>query len=372
MTHADPGSSDCLIGLMAGTSLDGVDAALVQWDERGKPVLIAAANAPYPEIVRRTIRATGPETPLHAVTQLDGQLGDSFAEAARAVMDKAGVTREAVRAIASHGQTVWHSPDRPYPASVQLGDPNRIAEQCGVDVVADFRRRDLAAGGQGAPLAPLFHRALFDTGERRAVLNLGGIANATLMGGNTDPTGFDTGPANTLLDAWYRRHRGGDFDPNGSWAATGQVDAQLLADLLDDAFFQKPPPRSTGPEHFNLEWLDAALHKHHGAPDNVQATLAELTARSAAQAMTWQLPDLERVILCGGGAHNGELVRRLKRNLPGTPIEDSSVHGIHPDWVEAVGFAWLGRETLAGRPGNAEAVTGARHRVVLGGVYRGR
>ncbi len=371
MSRAYQGAPDCLIGLMAGTSLDGIDAALVQWSGE-TPELVAAANHPYPDPLRQAIRATGPDTPLGTVAQLDAQLGDAFAQAAHAVMERTGVERDRVSGIASHGQTVWHSPNAPYPTSIQLGDPNRIAEQCRIDVIADFRRRDMAAGGQGAPLAPLFHRALFGTGERRAVLNLGGIANATLLNGDADPAGFDTGPANTLLDAWYRRHHGGDFDRGGAWAASGQVDAELLAALLADPFFHQPPPRSTGPEHFNLTWLDSARRGLDLAPEDIQATLAELTARTAAQAIAWQLPGLERVILCGGGAHNEELIRRLRANLADTPVESSAEHGTHPDWVEAVGFAWLGRETLMGRAGNAESVTGARHRAVLGGVYSGR
>lgn len=356
---------------MAGTSLDGVDAAVVRFATEAGPELLAARTTPYEASLVAAIRAAGAETPLREIAALDARLADVFARAAEAVIDEAAIDRAEVRAVASHGQTVWHHPQPPCQTSIQLGDPNRIAEHCELDVVADFRRRDIAAGGQGAPLAPLFHDALFRASEPRAVLNLGGIGNVTLLPADANASGFDTGPANTLLDAWYRSHYDGTFDADGAWAAAGRVDHDLLAHLMADAFFDTPPPRSTGPEHFNLAWLDAALAGRSLQPVDVQATLAELTARSAARAIQQQLPSAARVIVCGGGAHNADVMRRLATQLPGIAVESSAAHGIPPDWIEALGFAWLGRETLEGRPGNATAVTGARHQRVLGGIYRG-
>lgn len=360
-----------LIGLMAGTSLDGIDAVLVSWPERSGPEILGAETLPYSADLARTIRHLGPESKLREIADMDARLGQLFADAAQAVMTRAGVGRDCIRAIASHGQTVWHAPSADYPTSVQIGDPNRIAERTGIDVVADFRRRDMAAGGQGAPLAPLFHQALFEASEDRAVLNLGGIANITLLPHNGDVRGFDTGPANTLLDTWYQRHHGGSFDTGGAWSAHGTADAELLTALLADPFFRRPPPRSTGPEHFNLDWLEAAIGERTIPPVDVQATLAELSARSAADAIRDQLPSTKRVIVCGGGAHNADLMNRLDQQLAGMTVESSDALGISPDWIEAIGFAWLGRETLAGRPGNAPPVTGARHTAVLGGIYRG-
>lgn len=368
-----PAKRDYSIGLMAGTSLDGVDAALVSWTPDAAIRLHAARTVDYPTWLVEAIRGLGPESSLREVSQMDAQLGEVFGEAARQLMDDAGIEPGDVDAIGSHGQTIWHAPEARYPTTVQIGDPNRIAEYCGVDTVADFRRRDIAAGGQGAPLAPLFHAALFgDAAEERAVLNLGGIANVTLFPPNGPITGFDTGPANTLLDAWHRRHHSQPFDRDGDWAGQGAVDTDLLEHLLTDPFFRQPPPRSTGPEHFNIRWLEARMGGRAIAPVDVQATLVELTARSAAEAITERLPGVERVLVCGGGAHNDTLMDRLAANLPQARVESTDAHGLHPDWVEAIGFAWLGRETLAGRTGNAPAVTGARHEAVLGGIYRGR
>lgn len=359
------------VGLMAGTSLDGVDAVAVTFEATG-PRMLASLTHPYPAELRRSIGRIDARASLQDVMQLDARVAEAFADAADAVMEAAGLAPGEVRAIGSHGQTVWHHPTPPWPTTVQIGDPNRIAERCGVDVVADFRRRDMAAGGQGAPLAPLFHAGLFGHGEEdRVIVNLGGIANMTRLPAAGPVSGFDTGPANTLMDAWARRHTGAELDVSGTWAASGVVDDGLLGRLRADRFFRQPPPRSTGPEHFNLVWVEAAIGHSRIEPADVQATLAELTAVTVAEAITTTLPTARRVVVCGGGVHNAHLMTRLAVHLPGQAVESSAAHGVDPDAVEALGFAWLARERLAGRTAPIGPVSGARRDTVLGGVYSG-
>lgn len=360
------------IGLMSGTSMDGVDAALLEWAEE-RPRLVAALTHPYPNGLPATLRSLGADSPLKAVARADAQVAGAFADAVRRLLRELRLEARAVRAIGSHGQTIWHDPESAPAASVQIGDPNRIAAATGITVVADFRRRDVAAGGQGAPLAPAFHRALLGDPERAsAVINLGGIANITLLGrGGNTVAGFDTGPASTLLDAWYRQqHAGGSFDDGGRWARRGRVDEALLRRLLDDPFFARQPPKSTGPERFNLDWLTARLAGTDAPrPQDVQATLVELTAVSVANAILATAPDTAIVRVCGGGVHNDLLMERLQARLSPRAVATTTAAGIDPDFVEAAGFAWLARETLAGRPGNVPAVTGAAKAVVLGGIY---
>jgi len=357
------------VGLMSGTSMDGVDAALVRLPEAGAPVLEAFQTAAYPDSLAGRLRAVNGDTPLAAVLALDAELAGVYARSVRALLAEAGAGAAAMHAIGCHGQTVWHAPAAEPPVTCQLGDPSRLAEATGITVVADFRQRDMAAGGEAAPLAPLFHAALFAAPEPRAVLNLGGIANLTLLGaGGTLEGGFDCGPANTLLDAWARRHLGTAMDEDGRWAASGRVDKALLARLLADPYFQRPPPRSTGPEHFNLAWLEPALAGDE-APADVQATLAELTARSVADAVSVAAPAAQAVLVCGGGAMNPDLLARLARALPRHPVSTTASAGIPPEAVEAIGFAWLAREAVASRPVDLRRVTGSRHPVRLGGIY---
>jgi anhydro-N-acetylmuramic acid kinase len=368
--------------MISGTSRDGVDAALAAFPA-GRPQLRAAICLPYPaDLAARLERlAAGGRRPAAAdLQELDAAIAEHFADTALRLLRESGVPAANVRAIGSHGQTVWHAPAGPRPESIQLGSPALIAQRTGVRTVGDFRSADIAAGGQGAPLAPLLHRALFRPARgRRAVLNLGGIANISIIDRRGAVTGFDTGPANCLLDAWIRRHRGEALDRDGAWAAGGRVVPELLEALLADPYFARPGPKSTGTEYFNLAWLDTLLEPlltplsagrrpagpEHG-PADVQATLAELTAATVADAVHPFAP--ADLLVCGGGVHNGDLLRRLRRRLPDTPVRSTAEAGLDPDWVEAVLFAWLARERLAGRPQDTRRITGAREAVLLGSV----
>ncbi|CAM3491678.1 anhydro-N-acetylmuramic acid kinase [Halomonas lysinitropha] len=370
------------IGLMSGTSLDGIDAALVEIREEGTPRLIATQDTPMPETLRDLLWRF-----CHADRVAFRELAaaeDAFchlqAEAVEALLASSGMARASIMAIGSHGQTIEHAPlghDGGPAYTLQLDNPSLLAELTGCPVVADFRRRDLAAGGQAAPLAPAFHEALFRApGEWRLVLNLGGFANLTLLPPTEDeraPLGFDTGPANALLDAWHARHRGDRYDAGGAWAASGRVDEALLERLLAEPYFHLPPPRSTGRERFHLDWLKGHLRGGE-APQDVQATLAELTAASVALGVEMArerlgAPTAALLVPCGGGAHNPDLLSRLARRLPETPLLPGDDWGWPADWLEAGAFAWLAWRRLAGLPGNLPSVTGAAGSRVLGGVY---
>ncbi|MBX3725047.1 MAG: anhydro-N-acetylmuramic acid kinase [Xanthomonadales bacterium] len=357
---------------MSGTSADAIDAALVEFAS-GAPRLVAAHGHPWPARVRRRLLAvaTGDgAVHLDDLGTLDGEVAECFADAALALMRVAGITAAAVAAIGSHGQTIWHRPGAHPPFTLQLGDPSRIAERTGCTVVADFRRRDLAAGGQGAPLMSAFHAVVLGrAGQDVAVLNLGGIANLTLLpAGGTPVLGFDTGPASCLLDDWARRHTGQPYDRDGALASRGRVDRELLARLLAEPWFALPAPKSTGREVFNPAWLDARLPAR-AAPEDVQATLVALTAQTVAEALRRHAPDTTTVIACGGGVHNPVLMAALARAVAPARLLDSGASGIDPDYVEAIGFAWLARRTLDGLPGNLPSVTGARGPRILGGIY---
>jgi anhydro-N-acetylmuramic acid kinase len=265
-----------------------------------------------------------------------------------------------------------HRPDAEPPYSLQIGDAATIALGTGIVTVADFRRADIAAGGQGAPLVPPFHQWLFGTGSgKRVVLNIGGIANITVLDSRDDRvTGFDTGPGNALLDRWIRVTNGKPFDESGAWAASGQVSDRLLERLLADDYFRLPPPKSTGFEHFNLDWLNARLEQSAPMPaKDVQATLAELSARSIATSINEHASGTRQVLVCGGGVHNADLIERLRRRLPGADVTSTAAHGLHPDWVEAAAFAWLAMRAMQGRTGNLPDVTGASRKVVLGAIH---
>lgn len=364
------------IGLMSGSSLDGIDAVMVSF-ESSRPHLLAHHVEPLDtHLVEKLDALTRPgNDELARLCRADVLLGECFAAAVTALLKKAAVSRQDVRAIGSHGQTVRHYPDTDTPSTLQIGDPNIIAERTGLTTVADFRRRDMAAGGQGAPLVPAFHQAvLHDPAHDRVILNIGGIANITLIPANPaiKRAGFDTGPGNALLDAWIKQQRNAPYDADGEWAASGKIHPELLTALLGEPYFFRAAPKSTGRDVFNVEWLaDRWPSVEELSPKDVQATLLELTAVSIADAIQQAAPKADQVLVCGGGVHNTTLMQRLKELLNGQQLFSTSEVGLDPDWVEAIAFSWLAKQTLAHQTGNLPEVTGARHAVVLGGVYPG-
>lgn len=371
MTPADEASA-LYLGLISGTSADGIDAALVSF-EQDTPQLRAALTHPWPAALRERVLAVAQDLQpfdLDAFGRLDVAIGRHFGEAAKRLLAASGTPTAAVRAIGSHGQTVRHRPTGEAPFTLQLGDATVIAEQCGIDVVADFRRADVAAGGQGAPLLPAVHAMLLGRpGRARVVLNLGGIANITVLGAHGEVLGFDTGPANGLLDAWCLEHVGEPFDRDGDFASRGRVDPALIEALLADPFFALAPPKSTGREHFHRAWLMRHAGVEALAPADVQATLLELTVRSVTAAIDAHAPGAEDVLVCGGGVHNWRLMQRLVDCLAPRRVGSTAACGIDPDYLEASAFAWLARQRVLGLPGNLPAVTGARGQRVLGALY---
>ena len=363
---------DYYIGLMSGTSMDGIDAVIAGFNDDAVHI-IATHERPYAETLRHALLkavATPIDQPIENIGSLDRQVGEYFRDAALELLESSGVGAGDVRAIGSHGQTVRHQPDAVAPYTLQIGDPALIAGGTRITTVADFRSADIAAGGQGAPLVPPFHQGLFGSADAdRVILNIGGIANVTLLKSDGSPViGFDTGPGNALLDRWIQKHRKAAFDRNGDWAATGTCAEDLLKRLLSFAYFELKPPKSTGLEDFNLEWLQQHDIGSYD-PADVQATLSELTARTIADHITAHAPDARELFVCGGGAHNTDLLRRLARNLPGKSIDTTEAVGLGPDWVEAVAFAWLAMRTMNKQTGNLPSVTGARREVILGTTH---
>jgi anhydro-N-acetylmuramic acid kinase len=364
-------TSGLFIGLMSGTSLDGVDAVIARFEPELRIEFSNTYNLPDP-LVKNLLALSQTDVAIHldAVGRLDTELGQCFAAIVLQCLQDAKIAADSVTAIGSHGQTLRHAPYGEHPFTMQLGDANIIAERCEIDTVADFRRRDVAAGGHGAPLVPAFHAAVFsDLNEERAILNIGGIANLTLLHRDGRIRGFDTGPGNGLMDAWCRQHRNKNYDANGEFAASGMVHVELLQRCMSDAWFALSPPKSTGRDQFNLVWLASKMQGITVSEADVQATLTALTARTIAAALQAEMPACQRVLVCGGGVHNPVLMEHLSRLLATTLVETSAAHGLHPDYVEAAAFAWLARETLAGRPGNLPAVTGAKGLRVLGVLY---
>lgn len=356
------------IGVMSGTSLDGLDVALIEQEQA--PRLLASHYTPMPADLGRQLLAlcSSGDDEIARSALAEQQWAELAAQAIQQLLQRERLDPQQIRAIGSHGQTVRHEPQRGF--TVQIGNPALLAELTGICVVADFRRRDVAAGGQGAPLVPAFHKALFGCERRRAILNVGGFSNLTLLAPQQPVHGFDCGPGNVLLDAWIRRHRGEAFDRDGAWAASGTANPQLLQDLLADDYFSLHGPKSTGREHFNLNWLLAQLQTRAPiAAADVQATLLELTASSIATALHAALPAAEELLVCGGGAHNKRLMQRLAELLPTCTVESTDTRGLPADWIEAMAFAWLAHCCLEGIPANCPEVTGARGPRVLGAIY---
>lgn len=361
---------------MSGTSMDAIDAVLVDFSA-GIPRLVHTLDYPIPDELRSICQALciPGNNEIDRLGQADGQLGDVFADAVLQLLDKAGISAQNVAAIGSHGQTIRHRPEETTPFTLQIGDANRIAERTGITTVADFRRRDMAAGGQGAPLVPAFHAAVFQSTEQsRTIVNIGGIANITILPKDTDTpvSGFDTGPGNRLMDIWVQKHQQQFFDQDGQWAATGEINKSLLNQLMTDEYFDRLPPKSTGREKFNLAWLEEQLANYgkETAAEDVQATLCELTAISITVDIRQHAQETEAVIVCGGGTRNLQLMKRLREHLDPVEVKTTDDIGYPAEWIEAMAFAWLARETLAHRPGNVPGVTGAHHPVILGGIYQ--
>ena len=353
---------------MSGTSLDGADAALVDFSD-GFPRTLAFATVPFPAELRERILALCEpgRDPLELSGTVSIELADLYARAVEGVIAGGGVERRHIVAIGCHGQTVRHRPDLGF--TIQLNDPARLAELTGVDVVADFRRRDMAAGGQGAPLVPAFHEAVFrDSRKSRAVVNIGGISNVTWLPAERATVGFDCGPGNVLLDGWARRHIGTHFDENGAWASRGHTDTALLERLLDEPFLKSPPPKSTGRELFRLDWLEDRLSPGI-TPADVQSTLTDFTAHAIVGAIDRFCGDTEEIYLAGGGARNGALVSRITALAQGRPVAPTDALGVPTQHVESMAFAWLAMKCVRREPVDLTAATGARAPRVLGAIY---
>lgn len=366
--------ADLFIGLMSGTSMDGVDGVVAAFPSSGVDVK-AHASAPFDEALRSELMALNApgDNELHRAWLAGNALMRVYADVVRQLLAQTGLAARDIRAIGAHGQTVRHRPQMfdGTGYTIQLAQPALLAELTGITVAADFRSRDVAAGGQGAPLAPFFHQAVFARpGETVGVLNIGGISNLTLLRADGTMQGFDCGPGNALMDAWCQQHTGKPFDEDGRWAAGGRVLPDLLSALLAEPFFGQAPPKSTGRDLFNRPWLDAHLRGFaNAAPADVQATLTELTARACAADADRYGAGLRRLIVCGGGALNGHLMRRLQALLPQARVVTSGEAGLPPLQVEAAAFAWLAMKCLHGEKLVLESTTGARGARVLGGIY---
>lgn len=359
------------VGVMSGTSLDGVDVVLAEINDNAVKELFSYTH-PMPLDLKQSILSVcqGQQTTLKQLGELDMRLGLLFAESVLSMTEKYQIKTEDILAIGCHGQTVWHQPTGDYPFTMQIGDNNQIAALTHITTIGDFRRRDMAYGGQGAPLVPAFHHALlFNSNERRMILNIGGIANLSLLLPDHPIQGFDTGPGNMLIDAWIYKNKNLSYDEDGLWAKQGKIDYSLLKGLLSDSYFSELPPKSTGREYFNLSWLERILTKFpNNKAEDVQATLVELTAVTICDQINLS-GGCQRLLVCGGGAHNPSVMARIKDLLPETIVSPTDDFGVSGDDMEALAFAWLAARTLSGLSGNLPSVTGATQETILGAIY---
>ncbi|MCX4186815.1 anhydro-N-acetylmuramic acid kinase [Methylophaga sp. OBS4] len=363
------------IGVMSGTSLDGIDVAVVDFTDSDMH-LQAAETFPFSTTLRNDLLKliNSGRCHLQQLGQIDMALGHAYSDAINQLLAETKIGASDINAVGCHGQTIFHAPDAAFPFSMQIGNGNVVAELTGITTVTDFRQRDMVLGGQGAPLVPAFHQAMFyNDRENRVIANIGGISNITILPADRQRvlSGFDTGPGNVLLDQWYQQHHDRFYDENGQWARNGEIDNDLLSLLLADPYFQQAVPKSTGREYFNLTWLTntlAALDKPIRA-EAVQKTLLQLTAVSLADAIKLYAADTHSLFVCGGGAHNEVLMQALRDQLPQLTVKTTEMLGLAPDWVEACAFAWLARQTLNHDSGNLPAVTGASKETILGAVY---
>ncbi|AOM40291.1 anhydro-N-acetylmuramic acid kinase [Xenorhabdus hominickii] len=363
--------SGCYIGVMSGTSMDGVDVILATISDKVVKQEVSY-NHPFPQEIKQELLSIcqGQQTTLSIVGRLDYELGTLFAESVQGLLDKAGLTANDITAIGCHGQTVWHEPDGKKPFTMQIGDNNRVAALTNITTVGDFRRRDMAYGGQGAPLVPAFHMAVLGhPAERRIILNIGGIANISALLPDTAVKGYDTGPGNMLMDAWIWRHKQLPYDKDALWASEGTVNEPLLQKMLSDPYLARTAPKSTGREYFNMTWLEKQLADYPNVePVDVQATLAELTAVSISQQVILS-GGCDRLLVCGGGARNPLVMSRLSALLPNAEVATTDKYGLSGDDMEALAFAWLAFRTMSGLSGNLPSVTGADRETILGAIY---
>lgn len=368
--------SELYIGLMSGTSLDGIDAALVEFNDHHVQ-LIAFEYQPFSDTLKNQLADISDANAMLFLKDygaMDTKLGLLFADIINTLLSKANIPAAAVKAIGSHGQTIFHDPNSELPFSLQIGDANIIAERTGITTIADFRRRDIAAGGQGAPLVPAFHQAVFShPSEHRCIVNIGGIANITILSNTPSEAviGFDTGAGNILMDQWIQKHRSLNYDAQGAWAKSGNVNDDLVEQLKKDPYFQLDPAKSTGKEYFSLDWIYQNINVTDYPAEDIQASLCYLTATTITDAIKKYAPATEQVLICGGGIHNDYLLQLIEQNLT-CPVSSTELYGIHPDHVEAIAFAWLAKQTLHHLTGNLKEVTGANRNVILGGIYQGK
>ncbi|MFT7414370.1 MAG: anhydro-N-acetylmuramic acid kinase [Methylophagaceae bacterium] len=364
------------IGVMSGTSLDGIDVALTSVSESGTFKLVTAQTFPFPEALHYKLQCliVNQTSTLQDLGEIDITLGQLIGLSINKLLTAQQLSAQDITAIGSHGQTIFHSPVGKLPFSFQIGNANLIAEMTGITTIADFRQRDIAAGGQGAPLVPAFHQALFSSpNEDRVIVNIGGISNLTLLPASSDEPviGFDTGPGNVLIDYWTKLQLNKPYDHSGEWAASGKCNNEILSQLLDEDFFNKPIPKSTGRELFNQLWCETKLTEYtqKTASADIQATLTELTALTIANDITTYAKSNSSIFICGGGAHNDHLIGRLQTLVGDKKVSTTTGLGIDPDWVEACAFSWLAYRTINKKSGNLPSVTGAKHPVILGAIY---